>query len=155
MSEISVRIARADERGTLAALYEQWGYYGGMTSADIVYVAEIGRGAVGIVRRTVEEGVTMLRGMQVDPAYHRRGIGSQLLDAFARDIKELECFCIPFAHLTEFYGRIGFTVAAAESSPEFLVARTERYRLEGHQVLIMRRPAVVEEFIEHNQASEH
>ena len=81
----------------------------------------------------------MLRGMYVDPAHHREGIGSALLARFAHDLDGAECYCIPFMHLTRFYGSVGFVVVPDDDAPGFLAARTRGYRLEGHDVLIMRR----------------
>ena len=82
----------------------------------------------------------MLRGMHVDPAYQRRGVGDRLLGALVADL-DGDCFCIPFAHLTAFYARAGFAVIREDVVPAFLVQWLQRYREEGHDVLIMHRPA--------------
>jgi hypothetical protein len=73
--------------------------------------------------------------------HQRRGVGMQLLGAFVAGLSGMECFCIPFVHLTSFYGRGGFAVVNDAAAPIFLRERAERYRLEGHEVLIMRRAA--------------
>ena len=139
--ETTVRLATASEYASLAALYETWGYRAGIAAADVVYVAERSEAVVGIVRRSREEGLTMLRGMYVSPSARRTRVGTLLLFALVRDLGEEDCHCIPFAHLTPFYGRAGFTVMPEAIAPAPLVARVTRYRLEGHEVLIMHRAA--------------
>jgi GNAT superfamily N-acetyltransferase len=140
LTQISIRIAQSSEYEQLAALYRDWGYEAGIAAPDVVYIAELGNRVVGIVRRTLEESTTMLRGMQVDPMHQRIGVGTQLLTALVAGLAD-ECFCIPFSHLTTFYGRAGFAVVPAARGPAFLSERVERYRNEGHKVLLMRRPA--------------
>ena len=98
---------------------------------------------IGLVRRTLEATTTLLRGMHVDPAYQRRGVGDRLLRALVADLVDVECFCIPFAHLTSFYGRAAFAVIQENVAPAFLVQWLHRYQADGHDVLIMRRPPSV------------
>jgi GNAT superfamily N-acetyltransferase len=136
---ISVRGADPAEHEHLAELYGAWGYQAKISGADTMYVAERDTRIVGLVRRACEEGATMLRGMQVDPAHQRQGVGSRLLDVFAEDLAGAECLCVPYAHLTTFYGRVGFVVVDEGAAPAFLVERVQRYRQEGKDVLIMRR----------------
>ena len=138
-SAVRVRIAQSGEYPRLIALYRAWGYQGEITSADIVYVAEQDTRTIGLVRRTLEEGTVMLRGMQVERSHQRRGVGSRLLDAFVTDLSEAECYCIPFSHLTSFYQRGGFAVIEESQAPRFLAERLRRYRERGRDVLIMRR----------------
>jgi GNAT superfamily N-acetyltransferase len=136
-----VRLAAASEHAALAALYAAWGYRAGIAPADVVYVAERSGTVVGIVRRSREDGLTMLRGMYVSPAARGTRVGTSLLAAFARDLGAGDCYCIPFAHLTAFYGKAGFVVMPELVAPAPLTARLQRYRLEGHDVLIMHRAA--------------
>lgn len=140
-ADVTVAVARAEEHGRAAQAYEAWGYRGGVRAEDAVYVAEAGGELVGVVRRTVEEGVTMLRGMQVSPEWRRRGIGMRMLRAFVADLGGGECWCIPYTHLTGFYGTEGFTTVPDADAPAFLRARLAEYRARGLSVLIMRRPA--------------
>jgi GNAT superfamily N-acetyltransferase len=139
MSRVEISVAHPTEHAQLDDLYRVWGYHAGIAGADKVYVAQVDGRVVGLVRRTLEGTTTMLRGMQVDPAYQRRGIGKRLLTALVADLDDVECFSIPFAHLTSFYGQAGFVVAH-EPIPAFLVQWLHRYRDEGHDVLVMRRP---------------
>lgn len=135
--DTAIRIAAAHEYADLRHAYGRWGYDGGILADDRVYVAEERGAYVGIVRRTREEGVTMLRGMQVAPECQRRGIGRKLLTAFSGDLGAEACYCIPYDHLTGFYGLVGFAPVAESDAPEFLRARLETYRSQGLRVLVM------------------
>ncbi len=140
MSHVQIRIAHRSEHSQLDGLYRAWGYHAGIADADTVYVAQAADRTIGLVRRTLEQTTTMLRGMHVDPFHQRRGVGDRLLRALVADLVGVECFCVPFAHLTSFYGRAGFAVIREALAPAFLIEWLRRYREEGHNVLIMRRP---------------
>ncbi len=141
MSTIHIRIADVSEHASLDRRYVAWGYRGGVDPHDALYVAEMDGEAVGLVRRVTSDGTTMLRGCYVDPAHHREGVGSAMLAAFVRDLGDGECYCVPFTHLTRFYGASGFAVVSDTDAPAFLAARVRRYRAEGRDVLIMLRPS--------------
>jgi len=139
MSDITFRIAAAEEYPDVAAAYAAWGYRGGVLPNDIVYVAEVNRELAGIVRRTCEHGIVMLRGMYVAPQQQRLGIGSQLLTRFVNDLHDVVCYCVPLAHLENFYSQGGFVPLAEEAAPRFLQDRLAKYRKDGLDVLVMRR----------------
>jgi GNAT superfamily N-acetyltransferase len=145
MSDATIRIARPEEHARALATYEAWGYGGGVQPDDVVYLAETGGELVGIVRRTREHEVTMLRGMQVAPEWRGRGIGRQLLRALVADLGTDECLCVPYTHLTSFYGAAGFVEIPEENAPPFLRYRVAGYRTRGLSVLVMRRPGGVAE----------
>ena len=86
----------------------------------------------------------MLRGMHVAPDARGRSVGRRLLEAFVARINGLECYCLPYAHLVHFYGRQGFQLASADSTPAFLAERYRAYRARGLDVVVMRRPASIE-----------
>jgi predicted N-acetyltransferase YhbS len=77
----------------------------------------------------------------VSPSARRTRVGTALLAAFVRDLGEEDCYCIPFAHLTAFYGQAGFAVVPEAIAPASLAARLKQYRREGHDVLLMHRVA--------------
>lgn len=140
-----MRVAAVSEHEALAALYRSWGYRAGIAAGSIVYAASLDGQTVGLVRRTIEEGTTMLRGMFIHPEHRRRGIGKQLLAAFTAHLPDDDCYCVPFTHLVSFYGRSGFVVIPESAAPPFLRERLARYRGEGHDVLVMcrRRPSSI------------
>jgi N-acetylglutamate synthase-like GNAT family acetyltransferase len=140
VGEPRIRRARPEEIERVRAAYCAWGYGGGANPPDTVLIAERGGELVGIVRRTLEHDVVMLRGMCVAPRERRQGIGNRLLDAFAERLGGEECWCVPYSHLVGFYGRVGFEVVAADAGPAFLAERIESYRGEGLDVTLMRRP---------------
>jgi GNAT superfamily N-acetyltransferase len=140
VSNIIVRTALPKDRSRVQALYAAAGYCGGVMQEDVIYLAELGDELVGVVRRTRERGVTMLRGMQITPLHRRKGIGLQMLHAFVTDLGGEECHCIPYTHLTEFYAAVGFEPAPDEIAPPFLRQRLAEYRARKMSVLLMRRP---------------
>jgi GNAT superfamily N-acetyltransferase len=140
-SDVTIRIAAPAEYERVRATYAVWGYGGGVSPADVIYVAERGAELTGIVRRTREYGVTMLRGMQVAPTWRRRRIGTRLLRAFVADLRGDECYCVPYTHLITFYGAAGFGAVRDEVAPPFLRERLAEYRGRGLDVLAMRRRA--------------
>jgi GNAT superfamily N-acetyltransferase len=140
-SDVTIRVAAPEEYDRVRAAYTAWGYDGGVSPADIVYVAERGTELVGAVRRTREHGVAMLRGMQVAPSWRRRRIGKRLLRAFITDLGREDCYCVPYTHLITFYGMAGFGAVRDEAAPPFLRERLADYRGRGLDVLVMRRPA--------------
>jgi GNAT superfamily N-acetyltransferase len=139
-TDVTIRVASAGDFERVREAYAAWGYDGGVSPADVVYVAERGRELTGVVRRTREHGVTMLRGMQVAPAWRRRRIGSRLLHTFVADLGGEECYCVPYTHLITFYGVAGFGATREDIAPPFLQERLVGYRARGLDVLLMRRP---------------
>ena len=137
----TVRLGTPDDLAQVAELYLEWGYRSAAEPTDTLIVAEHDRRIVGVVRLTVEFGHRMLRGMRVQPAYQRTGLGTQMLQLAAKHIGICECFGIPYAHLLPFYAKIGFVEVAPADAPPFLVERAESYRAEGLSVTIIRRPA--------------
>jgi GNAT superfamily N-acetyltransferase len=144
MSDEIIRIARSEEYAHVLQTYEAWGYGGGVQPDDRIYIAEVDGELAGIVRRTREHGVTMLRGMQVAPERRGRGIGWRMLQALVAELGGDECFCVPYTHLTGLYGSAGFAEIPEENAPPFLRYRIAGYRTRGLSVLIMRRPGSVE-----------
>jgi GNAT superfamily N-acetyltransferase len=136
---VTIRIATLEEYDRARAAYTAWGYDGGISTADVVLVAEREGEFVGIVRRTREHDVLMLRGMQIAPAWRRRRIGTRLLRAFIADLPREECYCVPYTELITFYGAVGFGVTREEAAPLFLRERLAGYRGRGLDVVLMRR----------------
>ena len=138
---VTVRLGTADDLAQVADLYTEWGYRSAAHPNDTLIDAEHDHRIVGVVRLTVEHGHRMLRGMRVQPAFQRTGVGTQMLSLAARHIGDRECFGIPYSHLLPFYAKIGFAEIAPADAPPFLVERAESYRAEGLKVAIIRRPS--------------
>jgi N-acetylglutamate synthase-like GNAT family acetyltransferase len=143
---IEIRHATDKDISRAANFYAERRYGGGIRLEDSVVLAEHDGDLIGIVRLTAEEGVVVLRGMQVHPKFQRQGIGKRLLATIAQELDGRDCFCIPYAHLVSFYGGIGFRPIDPAKAPTFLRLRLKRYqdRDDGNEYLIMRREAVHE-----------
>jgi GNAT superfamily N-acetyltransferase len=83
------------------------------------------------VRLAPEHGTPVLRGMQVHPDHRRQGVGSKLLARISEELGESSCYCIPYAHLVQFYSQIGFDVIEITLAPPFLKERLESYQARG------------------------
>lgn len=136
---VDIDIAQGNELARIRAFYETVGYGGGVTTADLVLVATRDRSLAGVVRLCQDQGVTVLRGMQVAPDCRRQGIGLALLAACGPWLGPGPAYCLPYAHLGKFYARAGFLPAAPATLPRFLADRLAAYRLAGQQVIAMRR----------------
>jgi GNAT superfamily N-acetyltransferase len=135
-----IRIASSEEHGRIKTMCADWGYDVTLNSSDTVFLAEEADKGVGMVRRTTEEGVLMLRTMLVAPAARDRGIGTQLVQAFVPLLEGQECYCVPYRHLIRFYEHGGFLRVESRHAPVFLQERLADYRSEGLDVVLMRRP---------------
>ena len=65
-TDVHVSIAPHREHGALNELYLRLGYHGGIAHDDVVFVAHVDGEPVGLVRRSVESGLLMLRGAATD-----------------------------------------------------------------------------------------
>ena len=136
-------IAAVDVRdfSQVAALYRECGYRGGISDADTAFAAKVGNTIVAAVRLCPEGGVTVLRGMQVLPAYQRQGIGSKLLHACLPHLNAGPAYCLPYSHLVAFYGAIDFVVVDQAMLPQFLQERQFGYVSSGLGTIAMSRMA--------------
>lgn len=134
---IATRLAGPSDFPAIHALYERCAYHGGLADTDQILVVSSGSDLLGAVRLCREDGVVVLRGMQVDPDHRRRGIGISLLDACAEALGTRTCFCLPYDHLIDFYGRVGFQLLDEGELPPFLLERFRRYRHAGVAVVPM------------------
>ncbi|HWU43746.1 MAG TPA: GNAT family N-acetyltransferase [Bdellovibrio sp.] len=98
---------------------------------DTLIVALENEKLAGIVRLCFEQGVFVLRTMQIHPDFQRKGIGSLIFKKFDEVLKEREIkkiFCMPYEHLEGFYGQIGFLKIPASEAPSFLQQRLADFR---------------------------
>jgi len=83
---IEVRRSTAEDISRVLKFYAERRYGGGIRPEDALLLAEHDGELIGIVRLTTEEGVAVLRGMQVHPRFRRQGIGKRLLAAVAQEL---------------------------------------------------------------------
>jgi GNAT superfamily N-acetyltransferase len=131
-----IRFAKADEYAEVLKLYDERGYAGGAHEFDKILIA-VDRGIIGTVRLCTERGEKVLRGMQIRPAYQRKGLGSEMLHFLAGRLDMSGCYCLPYAHLKGFYSAIGFKEISPLSAPRFLSERLEKYLSSGNNEIIM------------------
>ena len=102
-----------------------------VTAEDELVVAYADQKFIGSVRLCNEQEVYTLRSMQIAESYQRRGLGLEILNRFRKRVEErniTEVYCVPYAHLEEFYGNIGFKKIEERQAPEFLQERIGGYR---------------------------
>jgi predicted N-acetyltransferase YhbS len=138
---VSVVVVPNGDLDRIAGFYRRAGYGGGVCADDITLVATTEEGIVGVVRLCQEAGVTVLRGMQVDPAFQRQGIGRMLLRHCLPHLEGGVAYCLPYVHLAAFYGDAGFVPAPPAMLPPFLAERLAGYLRKGQGVIAMRRSA--------------
>ncbi len=138
---VSVRIAVPVEYPEVTAFYRTQGYATEPGSDETVFVAEVDGRIVGAVRLAVEQGVRLLRGMFIDDAHQRRGIGSRLLRALVDSLGHEPCYCLSLEHLDSYYNAVGFERCDESRLPAFLQERARTYRARGYPIVcIERRP---------------
>lgn len=136
---VSVRLGAAADLPAVAELYRETNYRSQATPDDTLVLADLEGRIIGVVRLVVEHGHCILRGMRVQAAFQRTGVGTRMLWQFVEVLDGRECFAIPFVHLLGFYGQIGFRDLPENRAPRHLVERAASYRTEGHSVTIIRR----------------
>ena len=138
---IEVRPARASEWDAAHACYRRNDYGGTMQPDDHPVVAIVDGEVVGVVRLAPEHGHQLLRGMFIDEAHRRAGLGSRMLEALAAEMEDAPCWLVCGPHLIGFYGQIGFRLAHDEEAPPHLQERVLRYRQVYGPQCLLRRPA--------------
>ena len=143
---LTTRTLQPEEFESIGSFYGKNQYRAAIEPCDLFIVAEESGAIRAAVRLCHQEGILLLRGMRVAPAFQRRGIGSHLLRFVESTIADEVCYCIPHTYLRSFYGRIGFGEIASDEAPRFLRERCEQYESEnGLDVIIMRRPSLIDD----------
>lgn len=110
--------------------------------SDLFFIAFKNAEVVGAVRYCEEENVPMLRSMMVREDQRGHGIGQHLLRAFERylnDNRIQNTYCLPYGHLGDFYGFIGFKIIEENTAPKFLQDRLAEYRKKPDVFMCMKR----------------
>ena len=111
---------------------------GKVVASDIVLVVEIEGELVGCVRLCMEEGVSVLRSMNIHPQYQRRGLGTRMLTALELMMKGGPCWCLALSHLETFYANIGFRHVPSTEGPLHLQKRFDEYRATQNCIMMVR-----------------
>jgi N-acetylglutamate synthase-like GNAT family acetyltransferase len=140
--QIELREGR-DVAKLVDSFYEFNGSSGRARPDDLFFLAMSEDSLLGCVRYCVESTTPMLRTMQVHRDHRRQRIGLSLLTRFAEyldagDIRNV--YCLPYPHLENFYGRVGFARVSPVDAPAFLQERLRVYDPSGTLYICMRRP---------------
>jgi predicted N-acetyltransferase YhbS len=68
--------------------------------------------------------------MDIKQDYRRQGLGTLMLRDLEKHMRDQDCYCLPFAHLTTFYGIVGFEPVSAAELPDLLSARLTEHHIE-------------------------
>jgi len=131
-----IRFAEVSEYPEVLVHYKACNYNGGVEEDDRVLVA-VDQEIIGAVRICIEHGVKVLRGMNIKGTSQKKGIGSLMLKYLADHTDMNGCYCLPYKHLTKFYGMIGFQEISAKNAPLFLVKRLEKYLSSGSKEIVI------------------
>lgn len=134
---IDVAVGSRDDLPGIAELYSEADYGAPIRTGDVLIVAKSGGRVMGVVRLCREEGVSVLRGMQVRSTFQRQGIGARLLLACLPQMAGGPVYCLPYTHLVDFYAGAGFAAISADELPAFFAQRLATYLTQGQKVLAM------------------
>ena len=123
----------------VSEFYDTVGYGGGVDKSDTTLVARSSGRMLGAVRLCNEGDVIVLRGMQVAPVFQGNGVGRALLNHCVSYLDNNTAYCVPYEHLTNFYGQIGFVVTPPGLLPAFLAERLARYVSTNRKTVAMSR----------------
>ena len=125
----------------IAAFYRSVGYDSALERDAVVVAARQAGEVVGVVRLVMEEGVMVLRGMEIAATHQKQGLGTRMLQVLDGKIGGRACYCLPYPWLGGFYGQIGFEEVKDETTlPPHLRARLADYRARfEHPPLVMKR----------------
>ena len=130
---------KANELNELSDFYVKCVYGGTFDESDDVFYAVERDRLSGVVRIALENGVLILRGMQVLPTLRGKQIGRKLLSFMVDDISQIKapCYCLPHNHLAKFYGDAGFIMTKPRDVPAFLIKRQLKYTEQGLNIDVM------------------
>ena len=137
---VEIEVVGAAVLADVGDFYARTGYGGGVSASDVTLAAKLDGRVVGAVRLCRDGGFIVLRGMQVELALQRHGIGRSLLARCIPYLNRSTAYCLPYAHLEQFYGQAGFGRADPAALPRFLRERLAGYLSNSQKVVGMCRP---------------
>ncbi|WP_281558387.1 GNAT family N-acetyltransferase [Thalassomonas sp. RHCl1] len=128
---------------TLNEFYVAQGYHSDWGDRERAFIATFDNKIVGAVKVESNQGVSILRGMYLDKAFQGNGLGTAFIKHIEPILNETVSYCMPFSHLADFYGKIGFKIVSPESYPPFLADRYKGYENQGYQIIAMCRESAI------------
>jgi GNAT superfamily N-acetyltransferase len=132
-----IRLAEKWEYAEVRKHYELCGYRGGANDNDVVIIAIENKDIIGAVRICHQNGEKVLRGMYIRSPFRNKGIGKAILQFLHEKMDLHNCYCLPYSHLRDFYGMIGFEEIKTANAPVFLSERLANYMLSGVTPIII------------------
>ena len=131
--------AQAHELPHLTDFYIESGYGCTFNSDDTVFYVLQDNKLCAVARIASEQGIQVLRGMQVLPHLRGQRIGKKLLKYMMSKLSsnQLPCYCLPHSYLINFYGEAGFVIAEPSNTPDFLIKRKQTYLQQGLKIELM------------------
>lgn len=128
MQNLVIEKAKSDDLEKVREFYRSRNYSQAISSECTIVVARIREEIIGVVRICSENGILVLRGMQIKPEFQRQSVGSRMLGEIRKILEDQDCFAIPYGHLEKFYGQIGFKKIDVQKVPDFLQKQIVKYR---------------------------
>lgn len=127
---VIIRPGETDDFERVNAFYEFERGVHPASQDDLLVLATDGESVVGVVRLCDEESHLVLRTMLVSQAYRGMGIGLRMLRVVETQIRNRDCYCLPWSHLERFYQTVGFAIVQGSKIPRFLADRLDHYEAE-------------------------
>lgn len=123
--------------------YAQAGYGSKANEQDKIFLCKSSSNEIlGAVRFCIEERQLVLRGMYFLENFRGKGLGQELLKETTTyiDASKMDCYAVPYNHLVNFYGLIGFKEVGSQDVPHFLSERLKSYKERRLKVTLIKRP---------------
>ena len=136
-----MKIIEASEnlKSQINAFYKDVGYHSNWSPTERAFCSLINNEVVGAVKVENIHSVSILRGMYLTEQIRNKGYGSKFIQFIEPILNKTTSFCIPFAHLEQFYAQIGFKKIKMQQLPLFLQKRFVTYESNGHTIIAMQR----------------
>ncbi|ELA8088818.1 GNAT family N-acetyltransferase [Vibrio parahaemolyticus] len=136
-----MRIFEADSsmKDAVGKFYKEQGYHSAWSNTERAFICLNDGAIIGSVKVELINDVTILRGMYIASEFQGQGLGLQFLKHIEPVLNLRTAYCMPLAHVTDFYKHIGFNEVEESQYPEFLQQRCEKYREMGYSITTMRR----------------
>ncbi len=115
-SQVIVRKADTEEIDWINAQYDRVDFKHSVYEDEYIAIAELNGERIGLGRlQCIEDGIAELGGIYVDENYRGLGAAHEIVGHLIDHSRKYETiYCIPFAHLADFYRQFGFE---AENNP--------------------------------------
>ena len=129
--------AEQARRHEINLFYREQGYHRHWSDTERAFVCLFNNKVVGSVKVESIDNINVLRGMYITEKFQGKGLGRRLL-RFIEPVLNLQVsYCMPLAHVSDFYEYIGFSKVLESEFPIFLQERCEEYRKCGYQISTM------------------